>query len=173
VIRSILQENPNAPPRTVAETLPISLDTAWDEDALEVGNSTFASRKVCCSFDRVPTASMFLRCFLPELHSMRHGSSMETWLPRLRNSSRSKLGMDIKNAPAHNSRMTQNFSGYNPLKALSHSPYSLDISPFDFYLFGKVNCALIGQEIPDEIDLLEAVTEISMAFQMPNSNASF
>jgi hypothetical protein len=72
----------------------------------------------------------------------------------------SKLVVHIDNALAHNSRMTQNLFGYNPLKRLPHPLYSPDISLLDFYLFGKVRSALIGREIPDEIDLLEAVTDI-------------
>jgi hypothetical protein len=56
--------------------------------------------------------------------------------------------------------MTQDFVGHNPLKRLPHPPYSHDISPSDCYLFGKVKSALIGREIPDKIDLLEAITEI-------------
>jgi histone-lysine N-methyltransferase SETMAR len=66
----------------------------------------------------------------------------------------------VDNALAHNSRMMRNFFEYNPLKRLHHPPYSPDISPSDFSLFGKVRGALIGQEIPDEISLLDAVTEI-------------
>jgi hypothetical protein len=50
--------------------------------------------------------------------------------------------------------------GHKPLKKLPHSPYYTGISPADFCLFGKVKNALIKQEIPHEIDLLEAVTEI-------------
>jgi hypothetical protein len=34
-----------------------------------------------------------------------------------------------------------------------------DVSSLDFYLFGKVKSALIGGD-PDEIDILESVTEI-------------
>jgi hypothetical protein len=56
--------------------------------------------------------------------------------------------------------MIHNFFGHNPLKTLPRPSYSPGISPSDSYLFGKVKIALIGQEIPDEIDLLEAVTEI-------------
>jgi hypothetical protein len=40
------------------------------------------------------------------------------------------------------------------------SPYSPDISPSDFSLFGRVKGVLTGQEIPDEVDLLEALTKI-------------
>jgi hypothetical protein len=54
----------------------------------------------------------------------------------------------IDNAPVHNS-----------LKRLSHPSYFLDIPPSDIYVIAKVKSALTGPEIPDEIDLLEEVTE--------------
>jgi hypothetical protein len=56
--------------------------------------------------------------------------------------------------------MTQNFFEHSPLKRLVHLLYSPDISPSDFYLFGKIKSQLIGQEIPDEIGLFEAVSDI-------------
>jgi hypothetical protein len=65
----------------------------------------------------------------------------------------------VDNAPDHNSRMTRNFFEHNPLKRHAHRLYSPDICCSDIYLFGKVNGARTGQEIPDEISLLDAVTE--------------
>jgi hypothetical protein len=56
--------------------------------------------------------------------------------------------------------MTQNSFGHTPMKRFPHRPYFPDISPSDFYLFAKVKTALIGRKIPDEVDLLEAVTVI-------------
>jgi hypothetical protein len=56
--------------------------------------------------------------------------------------------------------MTQNFFGNNPLKRLLHPPYSPDISLSGFCLFGKGKGALVGLEIPNEIEPLEVVTEI-------------
>jgi hypothetical protein len=70
------------------------------------------------------------------------------------------LVVHIDNASAHNAKVTQHFFERNPLKRLPQPPYSPDISPSDFYLFGKGKSALIGQEIPDETALFEAVTEI-------------
>jgi histone-lysine N-methyltransferase SETMAR len=46
------------------------------------------------------------------------------------------------------------------LNRLPHPPYSPKISPPDFSLFAKVKGTPIGQDIPDEISLLDAVTEI-------------
>jgi hypothetical protein len=72
---------------------------------------------------------------------------------------RRKLVVDIENAPARNSRMIQNFFGYDPLKKVAHPIYFPNISPSDFYLFGKAKNALIRREILDEIDLFEVATE--------------
>jgi hypothetical protein len=65
----------------------------------------------------------------------------------------------VDNAPAHISRMRRNIFEHNPLKRLPHLPYPPDISPSDCYLFGKIKGVLIGQEIPGDISLLDAVTE--------------
>jgi hypothetical protein len=83
------------------------------------------------------------------------------------------LIIHVDNAPAHNSRMTQNFSVHNPLKRLPHPVYSPDISPSDFYLFWKVKGALIGQESPDEVSLLDIVTEILNGFSTNELQRSF
>jgi hypothetical protein len=46
------------------------------------------------------------------------------------------------------------------VKRFPHLPDSPDIFPSEFCRFGKAKSALIRREIPDKIDLLEAVTEI-------------
>jgi hypothetical protein len=84
----------------------------------------------------------------------------EYFFPARWAASRRKRGVHIGKAPAHNSRMIQNTFLHNPLKRLPHQSYSPDISPSDFYLFRKVKSALIGREIPDEINLPEDVTVI-------------
>jgi hypothetical protein len=60
-----------------------------------------------------------------------------------------------------------------PLQRIPHPPDSTDISPLDFYLFGKIKRALIRREIPNEFDLLKRSVRAWMTFQMPNWNASF
>jgi hypothetical protein len=97
---------------------------------------------------------------------MCHGSEIKTWSFlfnvsfHLAGVQGKKLMVHFGNAPAHNSRMTRNFFEHNPLKRLPHPPCSLDIYLSDFYLFGNAKGALIGQEIPNEISRLDAVTEI-------------
>jgi hypothetical protein len=56
--------------------------------------------------------------------------------------------------------MAQDFFEHIPPKRLVHPPYSPDISPSDFNLFGTIKSQLIGQEIPNEIGLFEAVSDI-------------
>jgi hypothetical protein len=66
----------------------------------------------------------------------------------------------VDNAPAHNSKMTQNFFEHNLLKKLLRPLYSPDFSLSDFYLFREIKSTLTGQEIFDEVGLLEIVPEI-------------
>jgi hypothetical protein len=74
---------------------------------------------------------------------------------------RRKPAVHVDNPPAQNSRVAQNPFGHTPPKRLSHPSHSLGTSPSDFYLFAKVKGALIGRKIPDEIELLKTVTDIS------------
>jgi histone-lysine N-methyltransferase SETMAR len=74
-----------------------------------------------------------------------------------------KLVVHVDNAAPYNANMAQNFFGHSPPKTLPHPPYSPDISPSYFYRFGKIKTQLIGHEIPDEISLFEAVSEILSA----------
>jgi hypothetical protein len=71
-----------------------------------------------------------------------------------------KLVVPIDNAAADNAKVTQSLFEPSPLKRLPQPLYSRDISPSDFYLFGKVKNAVIEQEIADEIGFLEIVTDI-------------
>jgi hypothetical protein len=141
--------------------------TARDENAPEVANRTIATRKSMLTvlwnshgFHVVtmlsPGASLNATWFI-EQNLVR---LLDAFFPNGPDPMQRKLVVHIANASAHNARVTQNFFEHNPLKRLPHPPYSPDISPSDFYLFGKMKNTLIGGEIFDEIDLLEVVTEI-------------
>jgi hypothetical protein len=56
--------------------------------------------------------------------------------------------------------MTQHFFGHSSVKGRRYPLYFPDLSPLNFHLFGKVKSGLMGREIPDKINLLEAATEI-------------
>jgi hypothetical protein len=79
----------------------------------------------------------------------------------------------VDNVLVHNSRMMRNFFEDNPLVRLPDPPYSLEVSPSDFCIFGKIKGALIGQEIHGEIRLLAAVAEIVTGFRQTSCNAFF
>jgi hypothetical protein len=85
---------------------------------------------------------------------------VEKFFPVGSSAGQSELVVHIDNVLASNSKMTQDVFGRNPLNRVRRLPYSSDISPSDFYLFEKAKSVLVGQEIPDEIDLLEAVSGI-------------
>jgi hypothetical protein len=84
-----------------------------------------------------------------------------------------KLDVPIHNASAYNARVARNFFEHNPTKRLTQPPHSPDIAPSSFYLFGKMKNALIGQEIPDWIVLLAAVTGIVSGFSGNELQAVF
>jgi hypothetical protein len=52
---------------------------------------------------------------------------------------------------------------HNGLRKLVDPPYSPDIAPSDFYLFGKVKNELISKSVHDEHELFLEVTEILSA----------
>jgi hypothetical protein len=71
-----------------------------------------------------------------------------------------KLIVHVDNAPVHHSKMTQNFLEHRTLMKFTFLLNWAHISPLDFYLLEKRKNALIWQQIPDEIDLLEIMTRI-------------
>jgi hypothetical protein len=68
--------------------------------------------------------------------------------------------MHVDSAPVHHSKITQTFLEHRPLMKLICLLYLAHISPLYFYLFEKTKRSLIGQQIPDEIDLLEIMIRI-------------
>jgi hypothetical protein len=94
------------------------------------------------------------------VHRSKLGSYGSKFLSIWRESKAKRLMVHVDNAPAHNSKTTRNSFEQNPLKRLSHPPHSPNTFPSDFSPFGTVKGVLIRQEIPDEISLLDAVTEI-------------
>jgi hypothetical protein len=61
------------------------------------------------------------------------------------------------NARPHTARKTFKFCRENCLEMASHLPYSLDLAPYDFFLFGHVQHVLEGAEFPSDETLLAAI----------------
>lgn len=70
-----------------------------------------------------------------------------------------KYSLHFDNAKPHTSLKTKNFISNSELSQLPHPPYSPDIAPIDFYLFGKLKTDLKGHNFENEIQLFEYITE--------------
>jgi hypothetical protein len=57
-------------------------------------------------------------------------------------------------------RITLTFREENDMTKTRHSPYSPDLTPFGFFLFGHVKQLLQGAEFPDRDSLFDAVVQI-------------
>ena len=77
-------------------------------------------------------------------------------LPEYRKSGSWRLLHD--NAPSHRSTLV--FFIKNHILTLNHSPYSPDLAPRDFYLFGKLHLAMKGKRYKDVEHIQTATTSI-------------
>jgi hypothetical protein len=77
-----------------------------------------------------------------------------------------RLCLHADNARVHTARKCQNFCRENRLRSLTHSSYSRDLAPSDFFLFGHIKHCLTGAAFASRSELFEAiqsvVTEISI-----------
>jgi hypothetical protein len=61
------------------------------------------------------------------------------------------------NARPHTAKLSTQYFNENRMKSAPHPPYSLDLAPSDFYLFGYVKRCLAGFPFEDADQLLAAV----------------
>ncbi|EGI70371.1 Histone-lysine N-methyltransferase SETMAR, partial [Acromyrmex echinatior] len=64
------------------------------------------------------------------------------------------------NAPSHRSTLVTDFLTKNHILTINHSPYSPDMAPCDFYLFGKMHLFMKGKRYVDVEDIQRACTTI-------------
>ncbi|KAA6371485.1 MAG: putative Mariner Mos1 transposase [Streblomastix strix] len=69
-------------------------------------------------------------------------------------------GIHYDNAPIHNSYLTKQFLENSIFRRFAHLPYSPDISPCDFYLFGTLKTQLKGKHFTDPQKLTEETVKI-------------
>jgi histone-lysine N-methyltransferase SETMAR len=79
----------------------------------------------------------------------------------------------LDNCPVHFSNATEQFITENHIEHVPHRPYSPDLAPSDFWLFGHVKTSLIGQTFDEAEQLLEAITEFLNEIQRPEVVAVF
>lgn len=77
------------------------------------------------------------------------------------------------NAPAHRSTLVTDFLTKNHILTVNHSPYSPDLAPFDFYLFGKLQTAMKGKRYDDVNHIQKASTNILKMISVEDSKKSF
>jgi transposase len=67
--------------------------------------------------------------------------------------------LHMDNARPHTAHLTQEFLASSPFEVLPHPPYSPDIAPSDFYLFGTMKRQLRGMDAKSLEELTTAVDE--------------
>jgi histone-lysine N-methyltransferase SETMAR len=68
-----------------------------------------------------------------------------------------KLLVHDDNARPHTAKLSAQYFAENRMKSAPHRPYSPDLAPSDFYLFGYVKRCLAGISFEDADQLLAAV----------------
>jgi histone-lysine N-methyltransferase SETMAR len=64
------------------------------------------------------------------------------------------------NARPHTAKKVSDFLEQNGMEKAPHPPYSPDLAPCDFYLFGDVKGLLAGSEFADRTEFEQAVAAI-------------
>jgi hypothetical protein len=70
------------------------------------------------------------------------------------------LCLHADNARVDNARQRQDFCRENRLRILTHLPYSPDLVPSDFFLFGHVKHCLTGAAFASRSELFEAIQSV-------------
>jgi hypothetical protein len=71
-----------------------------------------------------------------------------------------KLIVHSDHARPHTAKRVLDFLEQNGMERAPHPPYSQDLAPCDFYLFGYVRGLLAGREFADRTELEQAVMAI-------------
>jgi histone-lysine N-methyltransferase SETMAR len=77
------------------------------------------------------------------------------------------------NARPHTARKVTEFLAGNGMKRVSHPPYSLDLAPCDFYLFGYIKGRLADASFEEPDQLLQAIDGILQSIEKPHWNGCF
>jgi transposase len=70
------------------------------------------------------------------------------------------LHVHADNARPHTGKKVTEFLAGNGMKRAPHPPYSQDLAPCDFYLFGYIEGRLTGASFEDPDQLLQAIDAI-------------
>jgi hypothetical protein len=84
-----------------------------------------------------------------------------------------KLLVHADNAPPHTAKLSIQYFTENRMKRASHSPYSHDLAPLDFYFFEDVKRYLAGVSFEDADQLLAAVEGVLQGIEKVTLQSGF
>jgi hypothetical protein len=84
-----------------------------------------------------------------------------------------RLLLYLDGCHGHFSKTTQKSMSENHILHLPHAPYGRDLAPSDFWLFGHMKTALVGQGLEEPEELLEPVTEFWNEIQRSELELAF
>jgi hypothetical protein len=84
-----------------------------------------------------------------------------------------KLVVHADNARAHSAQKCRTFCEANGLRLAHHPPYSPDLAPSDFFLFGDVKKRLKVMAFPSYEELLNAIGEVVTSIESETLTAVF
>jgi hypothetical protein len=84
-----------------------------------------------------------------------------------------KLWVHADNAPPHNAEVSTDFIALTRMKQAPHPPYSPDLAPADFFLFGDVKRKLMGYHTESPSKLLIRLRVILWEIPRKTLNAVF
>jgi histone-lysine N-methyltransferase SETMAR len=84
-----------------------------------------------------------------------------------------KLLVHADNARPHITKLSTQYFNENRMKSTPHPPYSPDLAPSDFYLFGYVKICLAGLSFEDADQLLVAVEDVIEGIEKVTLQAVF
>jgi hypothetical protein len=85
----------------------------------------------------------------------------------------SKLWVHADNARPHTAKVSADFMATSGMKRAPHPPYSPDLAPSDFFLFGYVKGKLTGYRAGSAAELLLRINEILAEITQETLNAVF
>lgn len=138
-----------------------------DEDAYEAPVTTIDRKKIMLTVFWNPSGFLVVD-FLPEGQKYNSEYFIDNILiplrseidKKLKKKTQSKFYLHLDNCKVHTSKITSEKIKELDLIKVPHPPYSPDIAPSDFYLFGDMKRKLQGKSFDDPQDLKESILRI-------------
>jgi histone-lysine N-methyltransferase SETMAR len=137
-----------------------------DEEVPERERHTIQSEKVMLTIVWNPTGFHLIdflsrRAKFNGTHSVSNiPSLLAIWRETQMGKADRKLIVHSDNARPHTAKKVLDFLEQNGMERAPHPPYSPDLAPCDFYLFGYVRGLLAGSEFADRTELEQAVVAL-------------